>query len=87
MKRKAQTTFYYTPDVGELLTRRTWPTGQAGDCWICTQVYGEFQAQLRRVRDRYTIDASGIRMKEDGTFTWDYTCGGFYPEGGEVDED
>lgn len=51
-----------------------------GSDYICKQV-GSDGTILERTTDRWTLEAHGINLYEDGTIEWDYSTGGHWPNG------
>lgn len=51
-----------------------------GSDYICKQV-GSDGTILERTTDRWTLEAHGITLYEDGTIEWDYSTGGHWLHG------
>lgn len=52
-----------------------------GSDYLCKQVlpFVSNSTILERISDKWTLDAHGITLYDDGTIEWDYSTGGHWP--------
>lgn len=62
----------FTPETGKVYTNN------GGGEYRCIKAYGGCEAVMQNTKSRWTLNAHGCGLYEDGTMDWDYSTGGYF---------